>query len=165
MKIIKPSKEDCVPLSFLHRTMQRGRVGFSVQPVCLCGRIYQQTSSHAIIWRPQEALISGGEKGRLLHISLLCVWVCSIELKVNSFSDKHTHKYSLSLSHSHLLSEQFSFLAVLVEIEKEKRFSKHLELLCNGGNVMHYIKTFSLNFWRGMYLKKECNAVFRLLTS
>lgn len=34
----------------------------STGDVCLCGHIYQQTSSHAIIWRPQEALISGGEK-------------------------------------------------------------------------------------------------------
>lgn len=123
-----------------------------------------KTSSHAIFRRPREALISGGEKGRLLHISLLCVWVCSIELKVNSFSDKHTHRYSLSLSHVRVALWTVSFLAVLVEIEN-KTSSKHLELRCNGGNVMHYIKTFSLNFWRGMYLKKECNAVFRLLTS
>lgn len=45
----------------------------SIGDVCLCGRIYQQTSSHVIIWRPQEALISSGEKNRLLDITLLCV--------------------------------------------------------------------------------------------
>lgn len=86
---------------------------------------------------------------------------------MNSFSDKHTHKYSLSLAHFHFALGIFSFLTVLVERKKKKfkKTPKHLELLCNGGNVMHYIKTFSFNFWRGMYLKKECNAVFRLLTS
>lgn len=83
---------------------------------------------------------------------------------MNSFSDKHTHKYSLSLAHFHFALGIFSFLKVLVE-RKKSFLKKHLELLCNGGNVMHYIKTFSFNFWRGMYLKKECNAVFRLLTS
>lgn len=84
---------------------------------------------------------------------------------MNSLSDKHSQKifsvstfaYSLNFFISHGVSRN---------TKKENRFcSKHLELLCNGGNVMHYIKTFSLNFWRGMYLKKECNAVFRLLTS
>lgn len=40
-KTIKPSEEDRAPLSFLQRTMQRGRVGFSVWPVmCACVAAY-----------------------------------------------------------------------------------------------------------------------------
>lgn len=83
---------------------------------------------------------------------------------MNSFFDKHTDKYSLPISLLLILSTFFVSLGVSRK-RKKIGFLKHLELLCNGGNVMHYIKTFSLNFWRGMYLKKECNAVFRLLTS
>lgn len=94
----------------------------STGDVCLCGRIYQQTSSHAIIWRPQEALISGGKES-ILYFTIVCMsvqhWAKSELVPQQTHSQIFSQSVALSLA-----LRTFSFLMVLVEIERKRKCLK-----------------------------------------
>lgn len=166
--IIKPAEEEGVLLSFffLHRIVQRepGRSLVSTSDMCLSGRVYSS--------RPEARPLQGEHRKLQLVAATKSVCVC-LRVRV---SVQHWAKSELvlwltripsSLSRLSLALWTFSVLMVLVEIGMEKKtgFQNVKSRCVMEAMLCITLRHFSRNSWRGMYLKKECNAVFRLLTS